>query len=227
MTSTAATGTSATRVIELRWRGTLDHSAGELKAAHEFARRLGHYTYEWQDTDAQGAPVTVTWFAGWRSDKALGLFLTYDAPPVVEIPADVKDNSEAVTEYAFMSHRAPDKGKRTPVDRDNTIIDHGLFGYVWHEWRDVNPDGQRCRFDMFVREDGTVTHLLHTEYFTRTACAECEYSYAGVYQVIQTEDGMSDAVPRCDQHADRFRRALTGEAVTLHESEPLLIGQHD
>ena len=155
----------------------------------------------------------------------------------VEIPADVRDNSETVTDYAHMGHRAPDKGVVSPHLRDDNIrvCRDYLTGYSVYTWHDVNQGdrhgrgaGHRCRFDMVTNADGQVTHLFHTEYFTRVACAECAYSYASVYQVIQTEDGMSDAVPRCDEHAHRFRRAIAGEAgVILHESERLLIGQHD
>lgn len=159
----------------------------------------------------------------------------------VEIPADVRDNSETVTDYAFSRHRSPDKGVRTPAQRDRELKDargHTFRMYDVYTWHDVNQGnrqgwgaGQRCRFDMVVnRDSGGVIALFHTEYFTRVACAEGTWchSYASVYQVIQTEDGMSDAVPRCDDHAHRFRRAIAGEAgVILHESERLLIGQHD
>lgn len=147
----------------------------------------------------------------------------------IEIPADVRDNSETVTDYAFMRYRAPGRGVRTPDERDRSIrvAREFLCGYQHYTWNDTNPGGQRCRFDMVTDSDGQVTDLLHTEYFTRVGCAECPYSYASVYQVIQTEDGMSAAVPRCDHHADRFRRAIAGESVILHESERLLIGQHD
>ncbi len=147
----------------------------------------------------------------------------------VEIPADVKDNSETVTDYAFMRHRSPSKGAISPQgrDRQNRINREYLSHmYTYYAWSDVNPNGQRCRFDMWVDEAGQVVNLFHTEYWTRGACAECEHSYASVYQVITTEDGDSLSVPRCEEHADRFRRLCRTEGVTLHESERLLIGQH-
>ena len=151
-------------------------------------------------------------------------------PPAVEIPATVRDNSQTVTDYAFMRHRAPDKGVRTPEQRDRDIAWRDTFGYVHYTWHDVNPNGQRCRFDMLVHlNTGNVTYLFHTEYFTRVACGECEYSYATVYQEITTSDGTtSQPVPRCDLHADLFRRAVAGTpGLKLRESERLLIGQHD
>lgn len=145
----------------------------------------------------------------------------------VEIPADVRDNSETVTDYAHMSHRAPDKGVRTVHYRETDLILAHTFGYTAYEWDDVNPDGQRCRFHMITKPDGTVRHLYHTEYFTRTACAECAYSYAVVFQVITTDEMASDPVPRCGEHADRFRHAVAGTpGLVLTESEPLRIGQH-
>jgi hypothetical protein len=154
---------------------------------------------------------------------------------LVEIPADVRDNSATVTDYAFMRHLSPDRGVRTPSGRDyelKVVREHLGHMYEVFAWSDVNPDGQRCRFDMVVRKDsGTVAYLFHTEYFTRTACAEGHYchSYASVYQVIATGDAEpGPAVPRCDEHAGWFRRACTGEpGLVLMESERLLIGQHD
>lgn len=148
----------------------------------------------------------------------------------VEIPADVKDNSQTVTDYAFARYRAPDRGVVSPAQRDRTVktATAYLVGYTHYQWQDTNPDGQRCRFDMIVNHEGDATYLLHTEYFTRVACAECEHSYASTYQVISTEEGSSEAVPRCDDHGDRFRRSVVGEpGVTMHESERLRIGQHD
>ena len=156
----------------------------------------------------------------------------------VEIPAEVRDNSEAVTDYAFMRHRSPGRGKVSKYDRGATIALCETFpslGYTHYQWHDVNQGdrlgrgaGQRCRFDMIVNQTGHVVYLFHTEYFTRTECAECAYSYASVYQTITDDDGgLLGPVPRCDEHARIFRRVAAGEGVTVHESEPLLIGQHD
>lgn len=149
----------------------------------------------------------------------------------VEIPADVRDNSETVTDYAFMRDRAQSDWPYHEVQtRENEIKRVTMFprlGLKHYRWHDVTPRGQRCRFDMVVGPDGTVVNLFHTEYFTRTACAECPYSYASVFQVITTEDGTSEPVARCGEHADRFRRAVAGApGLVLTESEPLRIGQH-
>lgn len=154
----------------------------------------------------------------------------------IEIPADVRDNSETVTDYAFMRDRAQSNYPyHTVKARDGEIKRVDLFPHLrftHYTWTDTNPDEQRCRFDMIVDPDGMVVNLFHTEYFTRVACAECEYSYASVYQLITTgetdDEGVSNlAVPRCDHHADRFRRACFGvPGVVLYESERLRIGQY-
>lgn len=158
----------------------------------------------------------------------------------VEIPADVRDNSETVTDYAFMRHLSPNRGDVGPGGRDYelaTTRNYLSHMYDVYSWSDVNQGhrlgygaGQRCRFDMVVnKKTGVVAYLFHTEYFTRVACAEGSWchSYASVYQVIQTEDGMSDAVPRCDEHAHLFRRVAARNGAAVYESERLHIGQHD
>jgi hypothetical protein len=148
----------------------------------------------------------------------------------VEIPTEVRDNSETVVDYAHMGHRAPDKGVRTPLQRETDVSNAAFFGYKVYTWRDVNPDGQRCAFTMIVKEDGAVRHLFHTEYFTRVACAEGDWchSYATHYVHVayvsgEPSDGPS---PLCDEHRRRIERAY-GENVTLTLSERLIIGQHD
>lgn len=143
--------------------------------------------------------------------------------PIVEIPADVKDNSTHSIRIQWRSTR-----DASPHEVGSGRRHLATFGYTLYEWDDTDRDGTRVTLHRFVNREGHTVDLFATYYFTRTACAECEYSYASVYQVIQTEDGMSDAVPRCDEHADRFRRAIAGEpGVILHESERLRIGEHD
>jgi hypothetical protein len=147
----------------------------------------------------------------------------------VEIPADVRDNSETVTDYAYMGHRAPDKGVRTPLHREMEVGLASTFRYRVYTWRDVNPDGQRCAFTMMVKADGTVTHLFHTEYFTRVACYQGEWcsSYASHY--VTTTGGMlptTDPVPVCDHHIDGLRKSFRDSPVTINLSERLRIGQH-
>ena len=156
----------------------------------------------------------------------------------VEIPADVRDNSETVTDYAFMGHRSPNKGKVDVDYRDTHISFADLFGYTLYSWHDVNQGnrhgwgaGQRCRFDMLVNANGRVVHLFHTEYWTRVACGRGDWchSYATHYTVVATADGdRSDSVPYCDEHTDEMRRHVADvPALTLHVSERLLVGQHD
>jgi hypothetical protein len=153
----------------------------------------------------------------------------------VEIPADVRDNSETVTDYAFMKHRSPDRGVTTPDYRDQNISLADLFGYTLHSWHDVNQGdrngwgaGQRCRFDMLVTDDGMVVHLFHTEYFTRVACHTGGFchSYATHYALV-VKDGeptTDDPLPYCDEHLRFIERE---DGLTVHRSERLLIGQHD
>lgn len=145
----------------------------------------------------------------------------------VEIPADVRDNSQTVTDYAFMKHRSPNRGMETTVYRDSTLINADLFGYSHYQWHDTNQrTGQRCRFDMVVNRAGHVVHLFHTEYFTRVACHTggwC-HSYAEYYALAfkdgePTTDG---PLPYCGEHLRTLHRDLT--VVT---SERLIVGQHD
>lgn len=155
----------------------------------------------------------------------------------VEIPADVKDNSETVTDYAFMRHRAQsDWPYHTAQTRDREIERVTMFprlGLTHYQWHDVNQGdrrgdgaGQRCRFDMIVNRDGHVVNLYHTEYFTRVACATGDwcYSYADRYALIlkdgePTTDG---PLPYCEEHLRTLDSSLT-----VHLSEPLIVGNHD
>lgn len=149
--------------------------------------------------------------------------------PVVPIPADVKDNSETVTDYAFMRHRSPDRGVRTPQDRDNEIRWSPSASRGWYSWHDVNPDGQRCRFDMIVNSRGLVTALLHTEYFTRAACITHDAYYAQHYaSVMDTETGVATLpAPYCDECVSHLRRSVKGDdTFALYLSERLRVGQH-
>lgn len=159
----------------------------------------------------------------------------------VEIPEDVRDNSETVTDYAFMRHRSPDRGVVTPQERDNAIAVAAKYfpGYSHYQWHDVNQGnrqgwgaGQRCRFDMIVNADGQVVDLFHTEYWTRVACHTggwC-HSYAAHYALV-TMDGeptTDGPLPYCDEHIRTIRETAERRAdVTLHLSERLLVGQHD
>lgn len=153
----------------------------------------------------------------------------------VEVPAAVRDNSETVTDYAFMGHRSPMKGVRSVAERNRAILHADTFKHARYQWYDVNQGnrigwdaGHRCRFDMIVNEEGTVTHLFHTEYFTRAECAECEYSYAIRYVITIGQDGTtrSEPTPLCDGHLTITRYAARRMNGTVLESEPLLIGQH-
>ena len=140
----------------------------------------------------------------------------------VEIPDDVRDNSPHTVRFQW-------RGVVTEelTDRDLEMA-RTTFGYTVYRWHDVAPDGQRVTLTRMDNAKGHNVWFYGTYHFTRVACAECACSYASVYQVITAKGDTSDPVPRCDQHADRFRRAIAGEpGIVLTESEPLRIRQHD
>lgn len=155
----------------------------------------------------------------------------------VEIPADVRDNSQTVTDYAFMRHRCPLPAP-TWAERDRDLAYADTFGYTHYQWHDTAQGnsqgwgaGQRMRFDMLVNRAGEVVHLYVTEYWTRVACGRGDWchSYASHYTVISNTDGdESNAVPYCDRHVDDMRRHVNDvPSLTLHLSERLFVGQHD
>jgi hypothetical protein len=145
----------------------------------------------------------------------------------IPIPNAVRDNSETVIDYAFMGHRAPDKGVRTPAQRDRDIEWSDRHGYVHLQSYDVNPDGQRCRFDVLYNVHGVAVHFFHTEYYTRVPCAT-HGDYAAYYASITDQDGVTTVPnPYCDECVDLLRRSAEDSGMTLNLSEPLLIGQHD
>lgn len=156
---------------------------------------------------------------------------TAPAHQAVSLAGLVHDNSETVIDYAFMGHRRPNGGVVEPSFRDTTIRYAETFGYTHYQWTDTNQrNGQRTRFDMLVKADGTVVHLFHTEYFTRVACGAGDWchSYATHYTVVVDSDGKpSDKVPYCDEHVHQMRHNLDGLPMQLLLSERLHIGQHD
>lgn len=161
---------------------------------------------------------------------------TAPAHQAVSLAGLVHDNSETVIDYAFMGHRRPNGGVVEPSYRDTTIRYADTFGYRHYQWTDVNQGnsagwgaGQRTRFDMLVKADGTVVHLFHTEYWTRVACTDCEYSYATRYIAVTDADGVTHpAAPFCDEHGRVVKRITEAQrGYSWTESEHLLIGQHD
>jgi hypothetical protein len=158
--------------------------------------------------------------------------MTSTAAPVVEIPLSVRDNSEAVTDYAFMRHMSPGRGIVDPVTRDQQLRIYREYishAYTRFAWSGTNPDGQRCRFDMVVSNDnGAVVALFHTEYFTRVACLSDCAGYAQAYASVTDQDGVTTvASPYCGECLHHLRRSADDSGMTLNLSEPLLIGQHD
>lgn len=149
---------------------------------------------------------------------------------IIPIPLAVVDNSQKVTDYAFMRYRSPGRGIVTAEERDRDIqaVDRWLRGYSHYQWFDTNPDDQRCRFDMITDPDGKVTHLFHTEYFTRVGCVTHEAHYADAYASVTDENGVTTlAQPYCDECVHHLRRSAEESGMTLNLSETLLIGQHD
>ncbi len=145
----------------------------------------------------------------------------------IEIPADVRDNSETVTDYAFMGHLAPGKGVVSPLDRETDVNNAAFFGYKVYTWRDINPDGQRCAFTLIATWGGAVRHLFHTEYFTRVPCITHDTHYARAYASITDYDGVTTiASPYCDECLSSLRRSAKAADMVFNESERLLTGQH-
>jgi hypothetical protein len=163
---------------------------------------------------------------------------TYEPPTdTVEIPADVRDNSETVTDYAFMRHLSTHLKPPTPASRDKDLELADLFGYTHYQWhgtaqgtRDGWGAGQRYRVDLVVNRDGEVVNHFLTMYWTRVACYLGDWcgSYAAHYAT--TTGGtlpVSDPVPVCDHHIEGLRKSFADSPVTVHLSERLFIGQHD
>lgn len=150
-----------------------------------------------------------------------------------EIPADVKDNSEKVTDYAFMRHRSPLRFYHTPAERDRQLhiartipaLNRTVYTYEY----EAPETGQRCRIDKIVDKHGTVVNLFHTEYFTRVACTDCTHYYAASYIAVTDADGVTHpAAPFCAAHGAVVKKiAKRQRGCSYTESEPLRIGQHD
>lgn len=153
---------------------------------------------------------------------------TTDTPTTVEIPADVRDNSETVTDYVYMAWRRPNKGVVTPQQRDAAIMWSDGHGYVRYQEYDTNPDGQRCRFDILLNVAGEMIHLFHTEYFTRVACCTHDAHYATHYASVTDQDGVT-TIPAayCGECMIQIRRSARDSGMTVNTSERLRIGQHD
>lgn len=153
--------------------------------------------------------------------------MTGTQAPVVKIPADIKDNSTHIVRIQWRSTRAahPDE-----IESGRRCL--ATFDYTLYEWDDVDRTGARVTLHRFVNREGFTVDLFATYYCTRVKCADCEWSWSSVFQVVRSigpgsthEDSV--AVPRCDYHADVMRRNCVGLAsVQLLESEPLAIGQH-
>lgn len=158
---------------------------------------------------------------------------TAPAHQVVSLAGLVHYNSETVTDYAFRRDMAQSTWPyHTVVTREAEIRRISMFPALrltHYTWRDVNPDGQYCRFDMIVDADSDVVNLFHTEYWTRVACTDCEYSYATRYIAVTDADGVTHpAAPFCDEHGRAVKRITDRQpGYSWAESEYLLVGEHD
>ncbi len=143
---------------------------------------------------------------------------------IVEIPADVKDNSPHSIRIQWRSVR-----DAWPDEIDSGKRSLSTFGYTLYEWDDVDADGIRVTMHRFVSQTGDTVDLFATYYYTRVKCTDCEYSYATRYIAVTDSDGITHrAAPFCDEHGRVVKRITNQQAgFSWHESEPLLIGQHD
>ena len=142
----------------------------------------------------------------------------------VEIPADVRDNSRDVLRIQWRNtRRITEQGLRDTI-RDACEI----FGHAVYVWEDTDKDGNRVTLTRIVgRVTGLTFELFATYYYTRVACAECEYSWAQYYMTVTTPDGTSEPVARCGDHTRTFMNASRGiPGLTVNLSDPLRIGQH-
>lgn len=147
----------------------------------------------------------------------------------VEIPADVKDNSQHHIRIQW-------RNVRDATEDEILSGKHYLtsFGYTLHQWDDEDKNGTRVTLHRFVNREGQTVDLYATYYYTRVACNRCDTSYASAYVVIEL-DGVperSKPEPLCGNHhsieqvrVNRARRE--GVNVLLYRSEWLNIGQHD
>lgn len=148
---------------------------------------------------------------------------TVSVAPVVEIPADVKDNSMHTVRVQWRGVRdaRPDE-----VESGRRYLD--TFGYTLYEWDDVDRDGTRVTLHRFVNRDGQTVDLYATYYYTRVKCDRCDHSYASRFVKQVGEGWEAGPYPLCDNDLYMARRVNSREpSVTLLVSEPLIIGQHD
>lgn len=141
----------------------------------------------------------------------------------VEIPADVKGNSRTHVRIQWRNTRAA-----SAEELESARKYAPTFRYTIHEWDDVDKDGTRVTLMRISRADGATVDLFATYYFTRVACATggCCYSYADHYALV-VKDGETTTdgpLPYCEEHLRYIERE---GGLTVHRSEPLIIGQHD
>lgn len=142
----------------------------------------------------------------------------------VHIPVDVKNNSPFHECIQWRNTRPA-----TWPEIESAVQFAPTFRYTLHDWTDTDRSGRTVRLLRVVRSDGQTVDLFATYYATRVKCTDCEHHYASSYIQVTDQDGnTSSALPYCDYDGSRvlqYNRSIPGYRV--HQSEPLLIGQHD
>ena len=141
---------------------------------------------------------------------------------IIEIPADVKDNSLRVVRIqwrgAWDAH--PDE-----IGTGKRYLD--TFGYTLHEWDDVDKDGTRVTLHRFADREEHTVDLYATYRFTRVPCITHPETYARYYASVTDQDGVTTiASPYCGWCMTGVRNSATDAGMTVNASEPLHIGQH-
>lgn len=141
----------------------------------------------------------------------------------VEIPADVRDNNTHTIRIQWRNNRDayPDE-----IESARRYLD--TFGYTLYEWDDTDGDDRRVTLHRFVNRHGHTVDLFATYYFTRVACCTHDAHYAERYASVTDQGGVTTiAQPYCGECMYQLRRSARASGMTVNESEPLLIGQHD
>lgn len=104
-----------TDIYRMQFRGLHTMTERELKNAITGARKAGQIVRQWQDTDAEGTPVTLTSIAVREPDNEHELFLTYryEPAPVNLIVTTSKGRTFTTANSPYDSRRRTGKTVRS------------------------------------------------------------------------------------------------------------------
>lgn len=146
---------------------------------------------------------------------------------IIEIPADVKDNSLHVVRITSRDERAKEGNWPASRSLDDYRARADFYSYTTHEGDTIDRDGNRVTLTWFADTLGQHVWLYETSYFTRVPCPDHDAYYAQHYVSITDQDGVTTiARPCCGDCTASLRRSARDADMTLNLSEPLRIGQH-